>query len=125
MAELNRAEISARMGVAREAAGLKQPEIADMLHVHFRSIQDWESPKKRVVPFDRLGEWAELTHVSREWLLYGEEAESTDRLSAIERELRQVREELAAVRNVLPAVDDVLALARELRAALQQRQDTA
>lgn len=72
MAELDRAGISLRMGQSREAAGLTQPEIADLLHVHFRSVQDWESPRKHVVPFDRLGEWAELVNVSREWLLYGE-----------------------------------------------------
>src|SRR6266516_1002567 len=63
MAELDRASISIRVGQAREEAGLTQPDIAELLElkVHFRTVQDWESPKKHVVPFDRLDEWARLT----------------------------------------------------------------
>lgn len=92
MAELDRAAISIRMGQSREQAGLTQPEIADLLHppVHFRSVQDWESPRKRVVPFDRLDEWARLTKSTREWLIYGEEAIEGDRLARVEQRLEEL-----------------------------------
>jgi DNA-binding transcriptional regulator YiaG len=103
MAELDRAAISIRMGQARDLAGLKQPEMADLLEVHFRTIQDWESPKKRVVPFDRLEEWARLTETTREWLLHGEmEATEEDRLRRI------VREELEALRGDLDRIENLL-----------------
>jgi transcriptional regulator with XRE-family HTH domain len=125
MAELDRAGISARMGQSLKQAGLTQPEIADLMLVHFRTVQEWVSPKRKVVPFDRIDEWARLTNVSREWLLYGEEAEDTDRLAAIEEELRGLREELAAVRATLPVVEEVLGLARDLQALLRERADTS
>jgi hypothetical protein len=97
MAELDRAAISIRMGQSRETAGPTQPEIAEMLEppVHFRTVQDWESPKMHVVPFDRLDEWARLTKTTREWLLYGEEAKADDdRLDEALAELAGLREQL-------------------------------
>lgn len=72
MAELDRAAISLRIAEARDKrAGLIQTEIADLLGVHWRTIQDWESPKNPTVPWDRLSEIAEATGVTKEWLLHG------------------------------------------------------
>ena len=99
MAELDRAAISLRIAEARDKrAGLTQPEIAEILSVHWRTIQDWESPKNSTVPWDRLGEIAEATGVTKEWLLHGEReptsrdgGELAERLEALE--AGQVRNE--------------------------------
>lgn len=101
MAELDRAGISVRMAQARETAGLTQPQIAELLEpkVHFRTVQDWESPKKNVVPFDRLDEWARLTNSSREWLLYGEErVTETSRLRhVVHEEVAEMQQQIARI----------------------------
>jgi transcriptional regulator with XRE-family HTH domain len=89
MAELSRAGIAQRIATAREQAGLSQPELADLMHVHYRTIQDWESPKKQVTPWDSLDDIAQITGVERDWLLHGDtqppSAESlATRLAALE-----------------------------------------
>lgn len=102
MAELERAAISKRLGESRRNAGLTQQQIADLLHVHKRSTEDWESPRKHVVPFDRLGEWAQLTGVSREWLLYGDESTATDdQVAELRREVREVLERVTRIEERL------------------------
>lgn len=103
MAELDRAAISRRLAQSREDVGLTQPEMAELLVVHFRSVQNYESPKRLVVPFDRLEEWARITGRTKEWLLHGDEpiVMADDRLAVIEGELRRVASELSALRALL------------------------
>jgi transcriptional regulator with XRE-family HTH domain len=103
MGELDRAAISLRLAQARDEAGFTQPEMAELLIVHFRSIQNYESPKKHVLPFDRLDEWAKITGRTKEWLLHGDDpiVMGDDRLEAIEEELRRITSELAALRRLL------------------------
>ena len=72
MAELSRAGIAQRIAAAREQAGLTQPELAELMHVHYRTVQDWESTKKQATPWDRLDEIAAVTDVKKEWILHGE-----------------------------------------------------
>ena len=112
MGELDRAAISVRLGQSRDEAGLTQPEMGELLSVHFRTVQNYESPKEHVVPFDRLDEWARITGRPKEWLLHGDDPVvlGDDRLGAIERELQQLGERL----------DQVLA---ELRAESRARQE--
>jgi DNA-binding transcriptional regulator YiaG len=43
MAKLSHVGIAQRVKKAREEAGLKQTELADLLQVHWRTIQNWES----------------------------------------------------------------------------------
>lgn len=74
MAELSRAGIAQRIATARDQAGLTQNELADAMHVHYRTVQDWESPKKQATPFDRLDELAAVTGVTKVWILHGEDA---------------------------------------------------
>src|SRR5207244_334826 len=83
MAQINRAAISQRLGEALKTAGLSQREMGDLLHVHQRSIEDYVSPKKPVVPFDRLDEWASHTRTTVEWLLHGDEAPSAARVDPV------------------------------------------
>jgi transcriptional regulator with XRE-family HTH domain len=78
MAELDRAAISVRLGQARDQAGIKQTELADALQrdgepLHFRTVQNYESPKNPRVPWDLLDQWATITGTTKEWLLHGDD----------------------------------------------------
>lgn len=73
MAELSRVGIAQRIQAARNEAGLKQHELADILHVHSHTIQNWESQKAPITPWDRLGEIANALGVTKQWLLHGED----------------------------------------------------
>jgi transcriptional regulator with XRE-family HTH domain len=75
MAELDRARISERLGLARKQAGLNQKEMAELLNVSKRSVEDWERPVIPRVPFDRLDEWAQITGVTKVWILHGDAPE--------------------------------------------------
>lgn len=132
MAELDRAAISARISEARDRrAGLTQPELAELLSVHWRTIQDWESPKNATVPWDRLGEIAEATGVTKEWLLHGDQPEVAAGNAGLEQlawKLNEARVEiLDAVREerpVAPALDPLRVELEGLRVAVEavQRQ---
>jgi transcriptional regulator with XRE-family HTH domain len=79
MGKLERAAISVRLGETREEAGLTQPEMAELLRqegepLHFRTVQNYESPKNDRVPWDLLDQWAEITGTTLEWLLHGKTA---------------------------------------------------
>lgn len=106
MAELDRAAISTRIRQARKAAGFRnRQEFADVLHVHWRTIEDWENPKHTNVPWDRLDEIGGATSVSRDWLLYGEREGEASALVSIEHHLEsleaQVAESVALTREAL------------------------
>jgi transcriptional regulator with XRE-family HTH domain len=106
MAELDRAAISVRLRQARDDVGLTRPEMAELLTVHFRSIENYESPQKHVIPFDRLDEWAQITGRTKEWLLHGDEPRvmADDRLGMIEERLERVVAELQALREVVESL---------------------
>ena len=103
MGELDRAAISVRLAQAREEVGLTQAEMAELLTVHFRSVQNYESPKKHALPFDRLDRWAQITGRPKEWLLHGDEPRivADDRLEAIEEQLRRVTVALERLEDLL------------------------
>lgn len=91
MAEFDRAEISTRIRHARKQAGFRnRQEFADLLHVHWRTIEDWENPKHANVPWDRLDEIAMATDVTRDWLLHGEREESVASAELIESRLESL-----------------------------------
>jgi DNA-binding transcriptional regulator YiaG len=64
MAKLSHVGIAQRVKKAREEAGLKQTELADLLQVHWRTIQNWESQTEPIVAWDRLEDVAMATGVS-------------------------------------------------------------
>lgn len=105
MGELDRAAIGLRLRQAREEAGLSRPEMAELLTVHWRTIQNYESPKEHVVPFDRLDEWARITGRPKEWLLHGDDPVvlGDDRLGAIEHELAEINTRLDRLEKLLQA----------------------
>lgn len=124
MAELDRAQISARLAASREEAGLTQAEMAELLQVHFRSVQNWESPKVETVPWDRIDEWARATGRTKDWLLHGHDqidwgAEAAADLRAIREGLEQVdrKIDVADVPGRLVAIE---ASIRDLRIAVDE-----
>lgn len=101
MGRLHEAEIRARIQRARELAGLSQTDMADLLGVIPRTVQNYEGGggKAAKVPWDRLSDIAEMTGTTTRWLLYGDaqaydaaEGELTERLTDIERKLDQLLE---------------------------------
>jgi len=78
--------VKVRLAEARRRAGLTQPELGDLLDppVHWRTVQEWESPKNQNIPFRRLHELARIYSVAFYWLLKGEptpqDEKATDRL---------------------------------------------
>jgi transcriptional regulator with XRE-family HTH domain len=110
MGELDRAAIAVRLAQARQEVGLTQSEMAELLTAHLRSIQNYESPKVHVIPFDRLEQWAQITGRTKEWLLHGDEPliVADDRLAAIEDELRRIRDELKWLGELIRGVSSEL-----------------
>lgn len=110
MAELSRAAIHARIQQAREEAGLDQSELADLLGTHTRTIQNWESktpPRpgaKLIVPWDRLGEIARVTGVTRDWLLHGDAFQAP---GDVRGEMTEIRALLTEVLRRLPQEPDL------------------
>lgn len=113
MAELSRAAIAQRIATARKQAGLDQPELADLMHVHYRTVQDWESVKKQATPWDRLDEIAAVTGITKEWILHGERAEGAADAPSILRRLEVLEATVARA-------DDVALAFQALEAAIAQ-----
>lgn len=100
LAELDRAQISSRIRQARKQAQLTQPELADLLHVHWRTVQTWEHDR---VPWDRLEDLAKATGTERDWLLHGEDGAGSE--PATVEEIRALRTE---VESLGAKVDQIL-----------------
>ena len=126
MAELDRAAISNRIRLARKQAGFTNRQmLADVMQVHWRTIEDWENPKHQNVPWDRMEELSGVLNVSKMWLLHGErEAEDlpaasiSDRLLSLE----------ALITESVDLTREALRLLREARkpeAAVPQRRKRA
>ena len=100
MAELSRVGIAQRIATARKQAGLDQHELADLMHVHWRTVQNWESQKKHGTPWDRLDEIAAATGVTRNWLLHGEDEAAVPDAQSILRRLEELELTVARADDV-------------------------
>jgi transcriptional regulator with XRE-family HTH domain len=69
VAELEARDISARIQRARKEAGLTQEQLADLLEVIPRSVQNYESGR---VPWNKINAIGKITGKSPEWLLHGD-----------------------------------------------------
>ena len=63
-------EIGARIQQAREKAGLRQEDLADLIDVATRTVQNYEAGDTK--PFAKLKLIAEATGTPVEWLLHGD-----------------------------------------------------
>ena len=122
MAELDRAQISARMKDAREQAGLTQREIADLLLTHYRTVQEWENIKNANVPWDRLEDWARATGVSRDWLLTGQDAIHPPPTEEVRETLRLLAETAKSLVDLLTEQRQLVERMTKIAAVLERRE---
>jgi len=91
--------IGERISRARELAGLRQEDLADLLGVSTRTVQNYEAGATGAHKHLRL--IAEITKVRLPWLLHGEEPAQgdpeSDKLSLLQGEVAEIREMLYRV----------------------------
>lgn len=93
MRELDPAGIRQRIRQARKVIGLTQQDLADLLQVHKRTIENYENV--RVPPWDEINPLAAALGINVGWLLHGESATepaepTSAQLAALEVHLEQV-----------------------------------
>lgn len=116
LTELERAQISERIKQARQQAGLTQEELADLIHVRARTIANYEAGR---VPWRLLGQIAEATDVTQQWLLHGDgvgaagrdgQAGQEEILARLETALNTQQSVLQAVQQLAETVDRLAGL---------------
>lgn len=93
-------EIGRRIQQARkEAGGMTQRELADLLHVTERSVAAYESGE--VVPYRFLRELERILDVDAAYLLHGDAVRTKEsaRLDEVLVLLKEIRAEIAALRD--------------------------
>lgn len=83
MRELDSAGIRQRIRQARKAIGMTQQDLADVLQVHKRTIENYENV--RVPPWKEFEALASALDVSVGWLLHGDEATEPNAAAVVER----------------------------------------
>lgn len=102
--EMEPEKIRARLRDAREEAGFTQQQLADVLGVHKRTIENYENVR---VPWDHLNEYAKLTNRPTEWFLYGEEALPPEgQIEVLVGTVESLTAELSELRTRLDALED-------------------
>jgi transcriptional regulator with XRE-family HTH domain len=92
--------IGERLRQAREAAGLSQAQAAKLMDLHRPSITEIES-EGRKVSAGELKQFAELYHVSVEWLT-GDTLNANDKIKLAARKLHGLKEDdLEAVMRII------------------------
>lgn len=100
--ELEPEKIRGRLRVARKEAGFTQQQLADVLGVHKRTIENYENER---VPWDHLNEYAALTNRPVEWFLYGEMALPPEgEVAALTETVATLTEGLAELRAVVDSI---------------------
>jgi len=89
--------VGQRLVAARKEMGMKQIEVAELIHVSERTMHAYESDE--VVPFRKLKELSELLRRPMSWILHGDKAEQTPgdigpQLNEILGVLREIRDNL-------------------------------
>jgi transcriptional regulator with XRE-family HTH domain len=94
MAESTREQIAARLRSARDAAGLSQGQVANLLNFHRPTISEIEAGRRKVSG-EELTQFATLYGVSLEWLtsVTGESDPSEDRILLAARELSKMKDQ--------------------------------
>lgn len=116
MARLDLALVGQRIREARRGLDLTQDDLAEIVGVHKRTIENWERGQTK--PFDRIDDLAEGLGVSIVWLLHGidpstppaeggrtqileQGRENAERIDAMAEAVAQLREDISAVLRLL------------------------
>ncbi len=99
-------EIGDRIRQAREQAGLRQEDLADLIGMSTRQVQNYEAADSK--PYAKLRAIAGATGVSVEWLLQGDEAVTPpgdlhERLGRLEKMVAEVLRRLDDSQEDSPA----------------------
>lgn len=121
MAELDRVGIAQRIQRSRIEAGLKQHELADVLHVHAHTIGNWESQKAPITPWDRMGELAEALGVTKQWLLHGEENQVAPPVELLQEVAEAAESLMSSQESVHERLGEVLDRLARIEARLDER----
>lgn len=98
-------EIGARIAKAREEAGLRQEDLADLVELSTRQVQNLEAGVSK--PYKHLKAIAEVTNRPFDWFLHGDE-EKPQLPPGLQEQLADAVEALAEVAPRLAAVADRL-----------------
>lgn len=102
--EIEPERIRARLRQARKEAGLSQAELAEILGVHKRTIENYENLR---VPWDHLNDYARITNRQPEWFLYGEAALPPEgEVAALTATVSQMTDDLKQLRERLDALEE-------------------
>ncbi len=91
---IEEAAVRLRIREARLESGLTQEQLAELLHVHKRTVEEWENS---YVPYKRLNDIARVTGKETEWLLHGDQPDPVQ----LEARLARVEEMLGRVLALL------------------------
>lgn len=87
-----------RIIASRRAQGMKQVELAELVHVSERTMQAYESDD--IVPYRKVRELSEVLNVSMAWILHGDKAGAEPATDTV---LREILEEVKKIREAVGA----------------------
>lgn len=93
--------VGGRIVAARKEMGMRQLELADLIHVSERTMQAYES--NEVEPFRKLRELSEVLGRSMSWILHGQE--STQNPGDLEPILNDLLVEVREIRTLVASKD--------------------
>jgi transcriptional regulator with XRE-family HTH domain len=109
MGRLDLAQVGTRIRQARRNAELTQEELADIVGVHKRTIENYERAQTK--PFEHINEIAEATGSSVQELLHGEPAPTP----------QEIQELVARVDGLTEQFESLMAAAQRIEALLQSQ----
>jgi transcriptional regulator with XRE-family HTH domain len=95
--------ISQRIREARTQSGLTQRQLADVLEVHVRTIENYERGE---INYRTLGAIAAATGRQVEWILHGEDGLAGNPATA--EQIRLLRDEVTAIREQVERMIEML-----------------
>jgi transcriptional regulator with XRE-family HTH domain len=99
VAQIEERMIRARIKQARKEAGLTQHQLAELIEVIPRSVQNYEDVEAGRVPWAKMNQIAAAVGRSSEWLIHGDPHEPLEALSS--EEAKELRKQLDRIEEKL------------------------
>lgn len=110
---LEEEQIRERIRQARKEAGLTQEQLADLLHVHKRTVEEWE---RTYVPWNHISGIASATGKDEAWLLHGGSVADPSGVATLQRDVEELRARVDQQTDLLLGIQELL-LSRQGRDA--------